>query len=327
MREFWNDPKLERMLEIEVELLAPDSTKRVNYYSLIEHKDGKRIRLGYWPVAGRRMISKLTQKLYSEYNDPDRYSFYASSDIPPEEELDTKHSDTKEASEVTNIMDAKDPKHEVIGTVISVRPSKHKEGFDIVKLETPDGFESTMMLPSGKYTQGDIIRGEKVPLEEYFKQEKNIPPEPQVGPQLVTSAFNLNETERTILMRLMQGWSLQRNQSGDCIQFNKGLDKREEVNCNDIRWLLRRGFISLKSRTSHLGDMVFFYQITPEGENAIGAKSIMTAASKLKWRVDSPPTGRFRSFEHRCWPAASYLKLNAQTSTIPPMFVKVSTLL
>ncbi len=27
---------------------------------------------------------------------------------------------------------------------------------------------------------------------------------------------------------------------------------------------------------------------------------------KLKWRVDPPPTGRYRSFEKRSWPLASY---------------------
>ncbi len=31
-----------------------------------------------------------------------------------------------------------------------------------------------------------------------------------------------------------------------------------------------------------------------------------TGAEKLKWRVDSPPTGRYRSFDRRGWPTADY---------------------
>lgn len=141
-----------------------------NYRSLIEYKNGKAIRLGYWPITSARADAKLTKRLLAEYNDPKRFELRASVEIPPVEEI-------KEASSVTNIMDAQDEQREVIGTVKNIRPSKHSEGYDIVTLETPAGLTSTTRLPSGQYSIGDIIRGERVPLSEL--------PAPESGPRLV----------------------------------------------------------------------------------------------------------------------------------------------
>lgn len=92
MRDFWQDPKLNHMLEFELELMAPGSNQKAFYRSLIEHKDGKRIRIGYWPITSDRADAKLIRKLYAEYNDPNRYTFYASRDVPAEIEDDPNYA-------------------------------------------------------------------------------------------------------------------------------------------------------------------------------------------------------------------------------------------
>jgi len=148
---FWNDMKLQHMLEVEPKLRT--ASAKANYFSLIEHKDGQRIRLGYWPVTSEKTASRLINKLYAEFNRPERYSFYASSDIPAEIEAEP----VKEASEITNI------EAPIVGTVKNIRPSKHKEGFDILTLEDTEGMTSVVMAPADSYVVGDVIRDDDQP--------------------------------------------------------------------------------------------------------------------------------------------------------------------
>jgi hypothetical protein len=148
---FWNDMKLQHMLEVEPQLRT--ASAKANYFSLIEHKDGQRIRLGYWPVTSEKTASRLINKLYAEFNRPERYSFYASSDIPVEIEAEP----VKEASEITNI------EAPIVGTVKNIRPSKHKEGFDILTLEDAEGMTSVVMAPADSYVVGDVIRDDDQP--------------------------------------------------------------------------------------------------------------------------------------------------------------------
>jgi hypothetical protein len=68
----------------------------------------------------------------------------------------------KKIEEVNNALDG----WEEIGTIRYIAPSS-KPGFDIVRTE-----KGTIRVPEGKYKIGDIIRGTRVPLEEWLYYEK-----------------------------------------------------------------------------------------------------------------------------------------------------------
>lgn len=73
---------------------------------------------------------------------------------------------SKTAGELKNIGDASVTKDglETIGTIVDLRPGRN--GQDFAKMTDAYGRPSTMMLPGGQYSVGDIVRGRRVSLSE-----------------------------------------------------------------------------------------------------------------------------------------------------------------